>query len=403
MLQRLQVSEPDAVVKPTQLKSRIGTLDFARGLAILFILLMNITGFGLPKAAYLNPAYNGLPDGADTLTWGILHIFVQGKFLAMFAFLFGAGLQLLMPKGKQWLRARLSWLVLFGLVHAIFFWDGDILLAYGLIGLISWRMIRDAGSTLQLLRTGLVLYAIGLGLLLLLGLIAGPEPSSFWLPGYAAIQYEEIWKVHGGWEAWRNRSDLLSANLMALAVQYGWQLAGLMLTGAALMRSGWLSGNFSQRHYRRMALWSLLVGLCIQIPTTLAQWLNDWEYHVSGYLLQVPSELAAPLMMIGYVSLIYGFWPQLSRLKMAYALRQVGRMALSNYLLQTLLCTTLFYHLGMFNQWSRSTLLWVVPAVWLINILFSLFWLSHFKQGPVEWLWRKLTVLGSRSVQQNNL
>ncbi|AMH20307.2 hypothetical protein AL518_18120 [Hafnia paralvei] len=390
-------------MKPTQLKSRIGTLDFARGLAILFILLMNITGFGLPKAAYLNPAYNGLPDGADTLTWGILHIFVQGKFLAMFAFLFGAGLQLLMPKGKQWLRARLSWLVLFGLVHAIFFWDGDILLAYGLIGLISWRMIRDAGSTLQLLRTGLVLYAIGLGLLLLLGLIAGPEPSSFWLPGYAAIQYEEIWKVHGGWEAWRNRSDLLSANLMALAVQYGWQLAGLMLTGAALMRSGWLSGNFSQRHYRRMALWSLLVGLCIQIPTTLAQWLNDWEYHVSGYLLQVPSELAAPLMMIGYVSLIYGFWPQLSRLKMAYALRQVGRMALSNYLLQTLLCTTLFYHLGMFNQWSRSTLLWVVPAVWLINILFSLFWLSHFKQGPVEWLWRKLTVLGSRSVQQNNL
>ncbi|MEG7662316.1 MAG: DUF418 domain-containing protein YeiB [Hafnia paralvei] len=403
MLQRLQASEPDAVVKPTQLKSRIGTLDFARGLAILFILLMNITGFGLPKAAYLNPAYNGLPDGADTLTWGILHIFVQGKFLAMFAFLFGAGLQLLMPKGKQWLRARLSWLVLFGLVHAIFFWDGDILLAYGLIGLISWRMIRDAGSTLQLLRTGLVLYAIGLGLLLLLGLIAGPEPSSFWLPGYAAIQYEEIWKVHGGWEAWRNRSDLLSANLMALAVQYGWQLAGLMLTGAALMRSGWLSGNFSQRHYRRMALWSLLVGLCIQIPTTLAQWLNDWEYHVSGYLLQVPSELAAPLMMIGYVSLIYGFWPQLSRLKMAYALRQVGRMALSNYLLQTLLCTTLFYHLGMFNQWSRSTLLWVVPAVWLINILFSLFWLSHLKQGPVEWLWRKLTVLGSRSVQQNNL
>ncbi|WP_426762465.1 DUF418 domain-containing protein YeiB [Hafnia paralvei] len=403
MLQRLQASEPDAVVKPTQLKSRIGTLDFARGLAILFILLMNITGFGLPKAAYLNPAYNGLPDGADTLTWCILHIFVQGKFLAMFAFLFGAGLQLLMPKGKQWLRARLSWLVLFGLVHAIFFWDGDILLAYGLIGLISWRMIRDAGSTLQLLRTGLVLYAIGLGLLLLLGLIAGPEPSSFWLPGYAAIQYEEIWKVHGGWEAWRNRSDLLSANLMALAVQYGWQLAGLMLTGAALMRSGWLSGNFSQRHYRRMALWSLLVGLCIQIPTTLAQWLNDWEYHVSGYLLQVPSELAAPLMMIGYVSLIYGFWPQLSRLKMAYALRQVGRMALSNYLLQTLLCTTLFYYLGMFNQWSRSTLLWVVPAVWLINILFSLFWLSHFKQGPFEWLWRKLTVLGSRSVQQNNL
>jgi len=397
MLQRLPNSQPEAVTKSAMLKMRIATLDFVRGLAILCILLMNITGFGLPKAAYLNPAYDGLPDGADTLTWGLLHVFVQGKFLAMFALLFGAGLQLLLPKGKHWLRARLSWLVLFGLIHAIFFWDGDILLAYGLIGLISWRMIRDASSTLQLLRTGLVLYVIGLGLLLLLGLIAGPEPSAFWLPGYAAIQYEGIWKIHGGWEAWRNRSDLLSANLMALAVQYGWQLAGLMLTGAALMRSGWLSGSFSQRHYRRTALWALVVGLGVQVPTTLAQWKNGWEYHISGYLLQVPAELSAPLMMIGYVSLIYAFWPQISRFKIAFALRQVGRMALTNYLLQTLLCTTLFYQFAMFNHWSRTALLWVVPVVWLVNILFSILWLRQFKQGPVEWLWRKLTALGTQT------
>lgn len=397
MLQRLPNSQPEAVTKSAMLKMRIATLDFVRGLAILCILLMNITGFGLPKAAYLNPAYDGLPDGADTLTWGLLHIFVQGKFLAMFALLFGAGLQLLLPKGKHWLRARLSWLVLFGLIHAIFFWDGDILLAYGLIGLISWRMIRDASSTLQLLRTGLILYVIGLGLLLLLGLIAGPEPSAFWLPGYAAIQYEGIWKIHGGWEAWRNRSDLLSANLMALAVQYGWQLAGLMLTGAALMRSGWLSGSFSQRHYRRTALWALVVGLGVQVPTTLAQWKNGWEYHISGYLLQVPAELSAPLMMIGYVSLIYAFWPQISRFKIAFALRQVGRMALTNYLLQTLLCTTLFYQFAMFNHWSRTALLWVVPVVWLVNILFSILWLRQFKQGPVEWLWRKLTALGTQT------
>ena len=72
MLQRLPNSQPEAVIKPAMLKTRIGTLDFVRGLAILCILLMNITGFGLPKAAYLNPAYNGLPDGADTLTWGYM-------------------------------------------------------------------------------------------------------------------------------------------------------------------------------------------------------------------------------------------------------------------------------------------------------------------------------------------
>ncbi|MBW7983585.1 DUF418 domain-containing protein YeiB [Enterobacillus tribolii] len=392
-LQRLHPESPAPVLKAGQPRPRIDTLDCARGLAVLGILLLNLVGFGLPKAAYLNPAYAGQPAFADALTWLLLNIFVQGKFLAMFALLFGAGLQLLMPRGKSWIRARLTWLVLFGLIHGIFFWEGDILLAYGMIGLICWRLIRDAASAAALLRTGLLLYAIGTGLLLLLALSAGPEPTAFWQPGPAAIQYEHLWKVRGGWEAWRNRTDLVGGNLMAMAVQYGWQLAGLMLLGAALMRSGWLSGAFSLRHYRKVALWLIVAGLLIQTPTALAQWRLEWDYRWAGYLLQVPGELAALPLMLGYVALLYGFWPRLSRI--TGFLRAVGRMALSNYLLQTLICTTLFYHFDLFAQWNRSGLLLLVLPVWAANILFSMLWLRYFRQGPLEWLWRRLTTLAA--------
>ena len=96
------------------MRSRIATLDFARGLAIFGILLLNISAFGLPKAAYLNPAFAGTPSTSDTWTWAVLDVVAQGKFLMMFAMLFGGGLYLLLPRGKHWIQARLSILLLCG-------------------------------------------------------------------------------------------------------------------------------------------------------------------------------------------------------------------------------------------------------------------------------------------------
>ncbi|EFE93709.1 DUF418 domain-containing protein YeiB [Serratia odorifera] len=374
---------------------RIATLDCVRGIAILGILLLNISAFGLPKAAYLNPAYAGLPALHDAWTWALLDLLAQAKFLAMFALLFGAGLQLLLHRGKGWMRARLSWLVLFGLGHAIFLWDGDILLAYGLIGLVCWRMIREAKDTFTLLKTGVVLYLIGVAVLLLLGIISRGEPGSFWQPGPAVLQYEQFWKLQGGMEAWRNRVDLLSSSLLAIGAQYGWELAGMMLFGAGLMRSGWLRGHFSPGYYRRQAAWLIPLALAIQLPAVVLQWHLQWDYRWSGFLLQVPRELGAPLQAMGYLALCYGFWPQLARLPLGRWLTQVGRMALSNYLLQTLVCTTLFYRFGWYQQFDRLQLLALVPLVWVINLLFSTLWLRYFSQGPMEWLWRKLTALGA--------
>lgn len=368
------------------------TLDFVRGVAILGILLLNIAAFGLPKAAYLNPAWYGDITRSDAWTWAILDLFAQVKFLTLFALLFGAGLQLLLKRGKRWIQSRLTLLVLLGFIHGLFFWDGDILLAYGLVGLICWRMIRDAHDVKNLFNTGVVLYLIGIGVLLLLGMISGGATNRSWTPDTANLQYEQFWKLKGGVEAISNRADMIGDNLIALGAQYGWQLAGMMLMGAALMRTGWLKGEFSLSHYRRTGVILVLIGVIINLPAIVAQWMLDWDYRWCAFLLQAPRELGAPFQTIGYAALIYGFWPQIARFRLVAAVACVGRMALSNYLLQTLICTTLFYHFDLFMKFDRLQLLAFVIPVWVVNLVFSVIWLRFFRQGPLEWVWRQLTL-----------
>ncbi|ANF08357.1 TPA: DUF418 domain-containing protein YeiB [Klebsiella pneumoniae] len=371
------------------------TLDFVRGVAILGILLLNISAFGLPKAAYLNPAWSGSASLIDAWTWAFLDLLAQVKFLTLFALLFGAGLQLLLPRGKRWIQSRLTLLALLGFIHGLFFWDGDILLAYALVGLVSWRMVREAHHVKSLFNTGVVLYLTGIAVLVLLGMISGTAANRSWAPDAANLQYEQYWKLHGGMEAVSNRADMLSDNLLALGAQYGWQLAGMMLMGAALMRSGWLKGQFSLRHYRRTGALLVAAGMAVNLPAIFAQWYLAWDYRWCAFLLQAPRELSAPLQAIGYAALAWGYWPQLCRFRLVGAIACVGRMALTNYLLQTLICTTLFYHLGLFMRFDRLQLLAFVPPIWAVNLLVSSLWLRRFRQGPVEWLWRQLTLRAS--------
>ncbi|HHM4198341.1 DUF418 domain-containing protein YeiB [Klebsiella pneumoniae] len=371
------------------------TLDFVRGVAILGILLLNISAFGLPKAAYLNPAWSGSASLSDAWTWALLDLLAQVKFLTLFALLFGAGLQLLLPRGKRWIQSRLTLLALLGFIHGLFFWDGDILLAYALVGLVSWGMVREAHHVKSLFNTGVVLYLTGIAVLVLLGMISGTAANRSWAPDAANLQYEQYWKLHGGMEAVSNRADMLSDNLLALGAQYGWQLAGMMLMGAALMRSGWLKGQFSLRHYRRTGALLVAAGMAVNLPAIFAQWYLAWDYRWCAFLLQAPRELSAPLQAIGYAALAWGYWPQLCRFRLVGAIACVGRMALTNYLLQTLICTTLFYHLGLFMRFDRLQLLAFVPPIWAVNLLISSLWLRRFRQGPVEWLWRQLTLRAS--------
>ncbi len=359
-----------------------------RGFAILGILLLNITSFALPYAAYMNLFYKDSVSFSDVVTWSTLSIFTQGKFLFILTLLFGASLELLRQRERNWNISRLLILAAIGLLHGILLWDGDILLSYGIVGLLTWHFIN---TRQKLFSTGATFYLFGVMMFYLLGLFPVGENNSFWMPTLEDIFHETFWKTHGGLLAMEYRIRQISGAMIVVIVQYGWQIIGVMLWGAMLLRNGWLKGEFSHKHYRHLALCLIPVGMTIQCAALSIQYLYPYSYFASWTIRYTITELATPLLAFAYIALIYGFWPAISRWRVTFWLRQVGKMALSSYLLQTLVCTTLFYRFELFGQFTRLELMAFVPFIWALNIWFACWWLKRYSQGPLEQLWRCLT------------
>lgn len=368
--------------------SRIDALDAVRGIAILGILLMNIFAFALPQAAYLNPYYTNTTPESEAYLWGVFNVLFQGKVLAIFSILFGATLVLLQPRSLRWNQCRLFVLALFGMIHGVGFWDGDILLAYALTGLLVTYLLNQYDDGF-LLKIALSLYLIGLLILLVLG--SGVDPSGFWQTSDKQLAFEYTIHTSGGMDGVYYRASEMLKMVEMLVIQYGWQLSALMIIGALLMKNGWLRGQFTAQHYRKIACIFILPSLLIQIVSLYIQSQFNWSYFSTSIIGYIINELVIPFQSLGYIALVYGFWGIVVNNKVIHGLQYVGRMALSNYILQTLICTTLFYHLGYFGQFTRVELLVLVPVIWGANLLFSYYWLMFFSQGPLEWCWRKLT------------
>lgn len=143
----------------------------------------------------------------------------------------------------------------------------------------------------------------------------------------------------------------------------------------------------------------MALGVLINLPAIIVQWHLGWDYRWCAFLLQAPRELGTPLQALGYTALVFGYWPCLARLKLMTAVACVGRMALTNYLLQSLICTTLFNRFGLFMQFDRSRCWRLCQRSGPVNLAFSVLWLRYFRQGPLEWLWRRLTRLAAGAPQ----
>ncbi len=368
---------------------RIKQLDTVRGIAILGILLLNIYAFALPLSAYMNPLYSPTVSNSDHLVWSLLNIFAQGKFLAIFALLFGATLAILMHKDRRWHKSRLLILALIGLIHGIGFWDGDILLPYAITGILAYGILARYPK-LSLIKTSVVIYLIGLIILFIIGFNINAD--GYWVMSEVQIQQEVAQKVAGGIEGAFLRFSAILGTLEMLIIQYGWQLLALMLIGAKLMRNGWLAGEFSSQHYRNIAKLFIPIAILIQLASLYYQRQEEWRFFSTSIVGYIINELVIPFQSIGYTALIYAYWGNIKDTWLCRRLADIGRMALTNYLLQTLICTTIFYHLHYFAQFNRLELLLFIVPIWCVNLAFSYFWLNYFSQGPIEWLWRKSTM-----------
>ena len=412
---------PDArpdVSAPVGARDRIQSIDVLRGFALLGILMPNIISFAMPVGAMTDPQVMTQTVGilseqvgtriAPHTTWNqlgydITAVGFTGKFMFQFAMLFGAGVIMYdrkfaatskLSKGFALWARRNAWLLAIGLVHAFGFWFGDILVWYASVGLIALWWLRRLSPTTMLVVAG-ASYLVGVTLMTgfsLFGLWAvsrGDIPASDLNGGEPIVQITAFTGTYLA--AFLNRATTLVFFYIVFPFTFFWSVLGLMLTGAALTKTGVLTGQRSVTFYA----WMSALGLGIGLPLTLGVFvgLRATGMDHPGFLWQSIAQLVGIPQALGYTGLVL-LVHKLGWLKpLTTALAAVGRMALTNYLSHTLICTTIFYGyaLGYFGQVQYPELFALAGLIWLFNIALSLIWLRSFRFGPAEWLWRSLT------------
>lgn len=384
---------------PTPPSERILNLDVLRGFALLGILVINVQLFSMPELTLLNPTIYGDLTGANYWAWLLSHIFFEGKFITLFTFLFGAGVVLFTRSAEEKSRSarslyirRSAWLVVFGLGHAYLLWYGDILFSYGVCAFVVVGL-RDR-SVRTLLVFGALLYAVPSTIEILSGLTSGAAAiGDIWRPAESVIR-AEIETYRGGWLAQMDHRipSSFQRQTAGLIGYTGWRISGAMLFGMALFKSGVLTNDRSSGFYARLIAVGGVVGIGIVAAGVAYIQAADWSAGAALFWRQFNYWGALPLAA-AYVGLIarYCRWrPAGIETK---ALSAVGRTAFSNYLLQTLLATSVFYGhgLGLFGSVTRVKALAIAVAIWAVQIPLSALWLRYFRFGPMEWVWRVLT------------
>ena len=414
----------------TESAPRILTLDVLRGIAVMGILAMNIIAFAMPFQAYQNYLAFGGDDATDLWAWILSTIFVDGKMRAMFSLLFGASMLLVIDRadasgesGKRVHIRRMLWLLVFGLIHFFLIWMGDILVGYALIGLLAFLFRRKTNK--QLMKWSMIFFGVGLLVFtLMFGSLAVLE-SVATSPGASAEQvkqWEEVQKnaglpspeviqkdiaLHQGSYAGIVNDKLSEKAFQPLAstIMFGPETLALMLLGMWGLRSGFLTGDWEARRYRRIAIVNIAIGTA---GFALIVWLIMRSGHAFGAsmgLTMAGGAIFRPIMMIGYAALIILI---LKRVGAAGAVMSriaaAGRTAFTNYLGTSILMTLLFYGYGagLYGTLDRAQVYIVVLGMWALMLLWSKPWLARFRYGPFEWLWRTLA-RGSRQPMRKDL
>lgn len=415
---------------PVTTTERIRSLDVLRGVALLGILLMNIAGFGLVFMAYVDPTIQGGAEGKDLMVWVVNNIFFEGTMRALFSMLFGVGMVLMTSRminrgggievADIYYR-RTIWLLIFGLIHGyLILWTGDILFAYGLWGLFLFpfrntnpKKLIIAVAVLTLIGAGLQYYKY--------------EMTTQYQEQYTAAQAyaegDEIpQEIQEGKEAWEALTAELKPDeqtiqndtesmhkgyfdlvlflapvnrMMQTTFNYDynpWDVLAMMILGMALFKLGVITAELKFKSYLLM----ILIGYGIGIPI---------NYYETSLLLESNFSIAAffesgityPFgriaMSFGHIGGVMIFCKLNIIGFLRNSLAAVGRMALTNYIMHSVICAFVFTGIGfsMFGKLQRHELYYVVFGIWIFQLVASPIWLKYFRFGPLEWLWRSLT------------
>lgn len=400
---------------PVALSDRIQTIDILRGFALFGILLVNMHLFSHPVQELLIGYDDAGPLLERAAALGI-QVFAESKFYPIFSFLFGLGFALQFQRAEDrgtpflplYLR-RLFILLLIGLAHAVFVWVGDILVLYAVLGTILLLFFRKRSPRTLLAWAGVFLAIAvllpaglsGLAMLAKLTPAGAAEVSASFAASDAGLRAEAaqaaVVYAAGSFD------EITAQRLSDLRLMYSVAIF-LAFNAFAMFLLGLYAGRRGLFHdvsthtplIKKVFWWGCALGLSGTFAHAMVS--HGPEFALPTWLdilADTARTLGAPVLALGYIAgltllLQHAAWR--ARLE---PLAAVGRMALTNYLMQSLIATTLFYGygFGLFGQVGPGLGLLITVAIYALQIPLSVWWLRHFQYGPVEWLWRKLTYL----------
>jgi len=417
--------------RPVSKSDRLHSMDVLRGVALLGILMINIEFFAQPLQNLINPALSTDFVGLNYYIWLLKELIYLGKMWSIFAILFGAGAFLLITRAeKRGMAAgiadiyyrRLFWLLLFALIHAYLIWSGDILFFYAVVGLflypvrkLSVRGMFIAVAILLILSTLMPYldYKNDVSLHKQVTEINAIKEKGQELTEEQTVIFEE-WKIkdafiHPDQETLQKKIETMSKGTYfeIIKSEKDWVRSGhtewfykkgffgtlmMMILGMALIKSGILSAKSKNRTYLMLMALGYIIGFSLaifRIRYSLANNFSLLSFDLAGIVWQ--TEITA--VALGHIGLICLFCKSniLGWLKISLA--AVGRMAFTNYIVQSLIGTFLYYSygFGLYGAMAKTEQLWVVGAVWVFQLIASPIWLKYFRFGPMEWVWRSLT------------
>jgi uncharacterized protein len=395
--------ETTTTAMPAPERQRIPTVDVLRGFALFGILLVNMEDFSAPSGPGLATVWADTPD--RVVSW-LLRFAAEGKFRAVFAFLFGLGFALQLRREREpggafaarYVR-RMAVLLLFGIAHYLLLWEADILSSYALVGLLLLPFARQPTSTS--LRAAAILAGLAVMMLSVIVLLATPRAGG---PASIPPEKAEVLAVysHGSY------GEVVSYRARHIGDHFGRIVTTVPMTlmvfllGLATGKAGLAERPADHRALlRRLFVGGLLFGVVANgIVTVYSSKLMSLP-RVARLPIVASYVLGSPVLGLTYLAgltllLLNPFWE--ARLR---PLAAPGRLALTNYLTQSVICTTLFYGYGFgwYNRISPVAGVGFCLAIFVVQTVLSGWWLRGFRYGPAEWLWRSLTYLRVLPIQ----
>ena len=374
------------MTQPTApLELRIDSIDTLRGIALFGVLAVNVvTEFRVSVFEQFMPAADrgGL---MDHVVEQFIALALESKAFALFSFLFGVGLAVqfenLSRQGRAlyWIGRRLVVLLLFGLAHLIFIWNGDILTEYAIAGLFAVPFL--CGPRWLLAAAAIVLLLLYLNFPQLPAPVAWPDGAA--LQRHVA-QANAIYPAGSISEIWHFSVSEIPM-LLPLHVWVLPRTAALMMAGALVWRSGVLRRASKYRRGFAIAGWA---GIAIGASITVG--VHGGAFLRMGALSDTLNRVASMILAFGYGATVIALTQHPTTSRVLTVFGPIGRMAFTNYVMQSVLFGIIFfgYGFGLFGKAGAAIALALGVAVYIAQVIASRWWLRRFRFGPLEWLWR---------------